>query len=47
VFGRAERLLEGKTTLDDPIAEYLREEERPRYKLSRKVARDSAPVGRI
>jgi regulator of protease activity HflC (stomatin/prohibitin superfamily) len=31
VFGRAERLPEGKTTLDDPIAEYLREEERPRY----------------
>jgi regulator of protease activity HflC (stomatin/prohibitin superfamily) len=31
VFGRAERLPEGKTTLDDPIAEYLREEERARY----------------
>jgi regulator of protease activity HflC (stomatin/prohibitin superfamily) len=31
VFGRADRLPEGKTTLDDPIAEYLREEERPRY----------------
>jgi regulator of protease activity HflC (stomatin/prohibitin superfamily) len=29
-FGRAERL-PGKTTLDDPIAEYLREEERARY----------------
>src|ERR1700724_1753740 len=31
VFGRADRLPEGKTTLDDPITEYLREEERPRY----------------
>ena len=31
VFGRAERLPEGKTTLDDPIAEYLQTEERPRY----------------
>src|SRR5579864_2890138 len=31
VFGRAERLPDGKTTLDDPIAEYLLEEERPRY----------------
>jgi len=29
-FGRAERL-PGKTTLDDPIAGYLREEERSRY----------------
>ncbi len=29
VFGRAERLPEGKTTLDDPIAEYLQTEERP------------------
>jgi regulator of protease activity HflC (stomatin/prohibitin superfamily) len=29
-FGRAERL-PGKTTLDDPIAAYLREEERSRY----------------
>ena len=31
VFGRADRLPEGKTTLDDPIAEYLQKEERPRY----------------
>jgi len=31
IFGRAERL-EGKTTLDDPIAEHLRSEERERYK---------------
>ncbi len=31
VFGRAQRLPGGGTTLDDPIAEYLREEERPRY----------------
>jgi regulator of protease activity HflC (stomatin/prohibitin superfamily) len=31
VFGRAERLPGGKTTLDDPIAEQLKEEERPRY----------------
>ena len=31
VFGRADRLPEGKTTLDDPIAGYLQEEERPRY----------------
>src|ERR1700730_10033542 len=31
VFGRAERLPGGKTTLDDPIAEYLRAEERSRY----------------
>ncbi len=30
VFGRAERL-PGKTTLDDPIAGFLREEERARY----------------
>ena len=31
VFGRAERLPGGKTTLDDPVAEYLRDEERLRY----------------
>jgi len=31
VFGRADRLPGGKTTLDDPIAEQLKEEERPRY----------------
>jgi regulator of protease activity HflC (stomatin/prohibitin superfamily) len=31
VFGRAERLPGDKTTLDDPVAEYLRDEERPRY----------------
>jgi regulator of protease activity HflC (stomatin/prohibitin superfamily) len=31
VFGRADRLPEGKTTLDDPIAEHLQQEERPRY----------------
>ncbi len=31
VFGRAERI-PGKTTLDDPMAEYLREEERERYR---------------
>src|SRR5258708_11278658 len=31
VFGRADRLPEGKTTLDDPIAEHLEKEERPRY----------------
>jgi regulator of protease activity HflC (stomatin/prohibitin superfamily) len=31
IFGRAERLPGGKTTLDDPIAEHLLEEERPRY----------------
>jgi regulator of protease activity HflC (stomatin/prohibitin superfamily) len=30
-FGRAERLPGGKTTLDDPIAEHLLPEERPRY----------------
>ena len=30
VFGRAERI-NGRTTLDDPIAEHLREEERGRY----------------
>ena len=30
-FGRAERVAGGKTTLDDPIAEHLREEERSRY----------------
>src|SRR5437899_7018713 len=30
-FGRAERLPGGKTTLDDPIAEHLLVEERPRY----------------
>src|SRR5580700_3371388 len=31
-FGRAERVAGGKTTLDDPIAEHLRPEERERYK---------------
>jgi regulator of protease activity HflC (stomatin/prohibitin superfamily) len=31
-FGRAERVQDGKTTLDDPIAEHLRPEERERYK---------------
>jgi regulator of protease activity HflC (stomatin/prohibitin superfamily) len=31
-FGRAERVLDGKTTLDDPVAEYLRPEERERYR---------------
>src|ERR1019366_1278506 len=31
-FGRAERVQGGKTTLDDPIAEHLRPEERDRYK---------------
>ena len=30
-FGRAERVPGGKTTLDDPVAEFLRPEERPRY----------------
>jgi len=30
-FGRAERVSGAKTTLDDPIAEHLREEERSRY----------------
>src|SRR5581483_2837690 len=30
-FGRAIRVPGGKTTLDDPIAEFLRAEERPRY----------------
>jgi len=30
-FGRAVRVLGGKTTLDDPIAEFLRPEERARY----------------
>jgi regulator of protease activity HflC (stomatin/prohibitin superfamily) len=30
-FGRAVRVEGGKTTLDDPIAEFLRPEERPRY----------------
>jgi regulator of protease activity HflC (stomatin/prohibitin superfamily) len=31
VFGRAERLPGGKTTLEDPIATYLRDEEKERY----------------
>src|SRR3977135_590534 len=31
-FGRAERVPGGKTTLDDPISEHLRPEERERYK---------------
>ncbi len=31
-FGRAERVQGGKTTLDDPISEHLRPEERERYK---------------
>jgi regulator of protease activity HflC (stomatin/prohibitin superfamily) len=30
-FGRAVRVQGGKTTLDDPIAEFLRPEEKPRY----------------
>jgi len=30
-FGRAVRVAGGKTTLEDPIAEFLRPEERPRY----------------
>ncbi len=30
-FGRAVRVSGGKTTLDDPIAEFLRPEEKPRY----------------
>jgi regulator of protease activity HflC (stomatin/prohibitin superfamily) len=30
-FGRAVRVPGGKTTLDDPIAEFLRPEEKPRY----------------
>jgi len=30
-FGRATRVAGGKTTLDDPIAEFLRPEERSRY----------------
>jgi regulator of protease activity HflC (stomatin/prohibitin superfamily) len=30
-FGRAERVPGDKTTIDDPIAEFLRPEERPRY----------------
>ena len=30
-FGRAERVAGGRTTLDDPIAEHLRPEERERY----------------
>src|SRR6516162_4715607 len=30
-FGRAERVPGGKMTLDDPIAEHLRPEERERY----------------
>src|SRR5579863_2369857 len=30
-FGRAVRVPGGKTTLDDPIAEFLKPEERPRY----------------
>jgi len=30
-FGRAVRVAGGKTTLDDPIAEFLLPEERPRY----------------
>jgi regulator of protease activity HflC (stomatin/prohibitin superfamily) len=32
VFGRAERLPGDKTTLDDPIAQHLLEDERPRYR---------------
>jgi regulator of protease activity HflC (stomatin/prohibitin superfamily) len=31
IFGRAERI-EGRTTLDDPIAEHLREDEKERYR---------------
>jgi regulator of protease activity HflC (stomatin/prohibitin superfamily) len=30
-FGRAERLPGGKTTLDDPIATFLADDERTRY----------------
>src|SRR3954468_23494580 len=31
VFGRAQRVASGKTTLDDPVAEALRSDERDRY----------------
>ncbi|MBS1831936.1 MAG: SPFH domain-containing protein [Acidobacteria bacterium] len=31
IFGRAERLPGDKTTLEDPVSQYLREEERSRY----------------
>ncbi len=31
VFGRAQRVGEGKTTLDDPVSETLREDEKSRY----------------
>src|SRR6266496_2228086 len=31
IFGRAQRVAGGKTTLDDPIAEHLRPEEKERY----------------
>ncbi len=33
IFGRADRLPDGKTTLDDPIAEFLDAEERLRYQF--------------
>jgi len=42
-FGRAERVPGGKTTLDDPVAEFLRPEERPRY--SYPMIRVIAPGG--
>lgn len=32
VFGRAQRVAGGRTTIDDPIAEHLREEEKERYR---------------
>jgi regulator of protease activity HflC (stomatin/prohibitin superfamily) len=33
VFGRADRIHEGRTTLDDPIAEFLDSDERSRYQF--------------
>ncbi len=42
-FGRAERI-EGKTTLDDPIAEYLQADERERYRYPQvKVIQPGGP----
>jgi regulator of protease activity HflC (stomatin/prohibitin superfamily) len=32
IFGRAERVGDGRTTIDTPLAEFLREEERARYR---------------
>ena len=45
-FGRAVRVPGNKTTLDDPIAEFLRPEEKAALHATRRCA-SSRPAGRI